>query len=427
MACDYGAQAMPSKTSQNPFHHRAFVLYWSGRLLTNIATMTQSIAIGWHVYAVARLDYSVEHSSFLVGMVGLAQFVPMFVLALLAGETADRYDRRKILLLCPIIQVTCAILFTILALQSRPSLTTIFVVAALLGVARAFSAPAGSALVPALVPPDVLPKAIAWNTLSVQIGMVLGPWLGGVLCAVDPAWANATAGAMYAVAWTAGIGLLMLPINAKPKHKGDSRVKMIREGLHYLWNSKIIFGAISLDLFAVLLGGVTALLPVYARDVLHIGPGGFGLLRSGAALGGGIVTLMLSLRPITRHAGKWMLSSVAVYGVATICFALSANLWLSMVMLVILGAADSVSVFVRQNLVQIVAPNAMRGRISAVSSLFISASNELGEFESGVAARFLGPIGSALFGGFGSIAVTILWAKLFPALRKADRLVPPQE
>lgn len=419
---------MPASPPLNIFRYPAFAFYWTGRFLTNVATMTQSIAVGWQVYSIARLTHSVEQSSFLVGMVGLAQFLPMFALALIAGETADRYDRRKILMICPLVQIVCAIAFTILALQPKPSLEAVFIVAALFGAVRAFSMPAGSALVAALVPADVLPRAVAWNTLSVQGGMVLGPWLGGMLCAVAPFWANAVAGVFYLIASFTGVALLLMPIDAKPKHNGQSRAVMIREGLAYLWSSKIVLGAISLDLFAVLLGGVTALLPVFARDVLDIGPGGFGLLRSGAAIGGGVATLVISRRPITRHAGKWMLLAVAIYGLATIVFALSKMIWLSMMALIILGAADSVSVFVRQSLVQIVTPNHMRGRVAAVAGLFISASNELGEFESGTVARLLGPIGSALFGGIGSILVMAIWAKIFPALSKADRMVaPPKE
>jgi len=413
-------------TSLKVFRHRGFALFWAGKFLTTIATLTQSVAIGWQVYTVARLTMTVEKSSFLVGMVGLAQFVPMFALALLAGETADRYDRRKILLCCAALQMFSAAALTFLATQPVPSLTWLFMIAGLFGVARAFSMPAGTALAPNLVPQDVLPQAVAWNTLSTQGGMVLGPWFGGILCAVAPVWAYATAGMLYFIASFTGVLLLTMKLDAKSQHKGGSRLTLIREGLEYLWSNKIVFGAISLDLFAVFLGGATALLPVFARDILHIGADGFGLLRSGPALGGGLVTLYLSVKPVKRHAGFWMLSAVAVFGIATITFALSNLLWLSMTMLVVLGAADSISVFVRQSLVQIVTPNHMRGRVSAVSGLFISASNELGEFESGVAARVLGPIGSAIFGGAGSIAVTALWAKLFPALRKADRLVPPE-
>ncbi len=394
--------------------------------MTNIARLILTISIGWQVYTVARLTHTIEQSSFLVGMVGLAQFLPLFALSLIAGETADRYERRKILLCCTILQFACALALLLQARSPEPSLTGLFITAAFFGVAMAFSQPAGNALAPRLVPQQILPQAIAWNTLSMQGGMVLGPWLGGMLCAIAPFWAYACASGLYLVAGINCLFLLMMKLDVKPKHKGGSRMTLIREGLVYVWENKLVFGAISLDLFAVFLGGATALLPVYARDILHIGADGFGLLRSGPAIGGGIVTLIISVWPVKRHAGPWMLLAVTVFGAATIVFAVSKLVWLSMAMLIILGAADSISVFVRQSLVQIVTPDHMRGRVSAVSSLFISASNELGEFESGVAARLLGPIGAAIFGGAGSIFVTALWSRMFPALRKADRLMPPK-
>lgn len=406
------------------YRHYAILIF--GRFLANFATFTQSVAIGWQVYTVARMTHSVEQSSFLVGMVGLAQFAPLFALALIAGETADRYDRRKILLVCGILQMTCSAAFTVLALHPQPSLTLIFVIAGLYGVSRAFAGPAMMSLAPSLVPAEVLPKAIPWSTLSVQSGMVLGPWLGGILCSISPTLSYEVAGALYFVSFLTGVYMMFQKINARGKKSDASRLTMIREGLHYLWHSKIVFGAISLDLCAVFLGGATALLPVYARDILNIGPDGFGILRSGPAIGAAIVTLILSVKPIKRHTGKWMLISVVIFGIATTLFAVSRTVWFSLSMLVILGAADSISVYVRQSLVQIMTPNHMRGRVSAVSGLFISASNELGEFESGVAARFLGPVGSVIFGGIGSIVITAIWAKLFPALRKADHLSPPE-
>lgn len=408
------------------FRHKAFAVTWVARLLNHIANLAQSVAVGWSVYSIARQSYDEHESMFLVGMIGLAQFLPMFALALVAGETADRYDRRKILFCCAVWQALCAASFTALSLQPHPALLPIFIVAGFFGVARAFAMPAGSSLVPALVPREILSKAIAWNTLSIQCGMVFGPWLGGILCAVAPALANGTACGFYLISSIASFAILRMDIDAKPKHSGASRATMIREGLMHLRDSKIVLGAISLDLFAVLLGGVTALLPAYARDILDIGPEGFGHLRSSFALGAGLMTLVLALRPIKRHAGKWMLGGVTAYGLATLCFAYSREAAFSMFMLAIAGAADSISVFVRQNLVQILTPDAMRGRVSAVSGLFISASNELGEFESGLAARFLGVVGSAVFGGVGSIAVTCLWARFFPALRRADRLVPAE-
>jgi MFS family permease len=406
-----------SQAKELPFlRYPDFSLLLVARFLSSVAMLTQSVTLGWQVYSLARLDHSIEYSSFLVGMIGLAQFVPMFAFVLLAGETADRYDRRKILIACCALQVVCSASLALLADMERPSLVGIFAVAALFGVGRAFTMPASASMAPMLVPREILPRAIGWNTLAMQGGMVLGPWLGGLLCAISVPAAYGTSALLYVAA---GVAVSFIAANTQPDHKGGARLKLIAEGLAYVWSNKIVFGAISLDLFAVLLGGVTALLPVFARDILHIGPDGFGLLRSGPAIGGGLMALALSTRPIQRDAGFWMLVSVAAYGFATIIFAVSTWIWVSMVALAALGAADAVSVFVRQSLIQIVTPDPMRGRVTAVSSLFISASNELGEFESGVAARFLGPIGAAIFGGVGSIALTGVWAKMFPALRDA--------
>ncbi len=406
-----------SQAKELPFlRYPDFSLLLVARFLSSVAMLTQSVTLGWQVYSLARLDHSIEYSSFLVGMIGLAQFVPMFAFVLLAGETADRYDRRKILLACCALQVVCSASLALLADMERPSLIGIFAVAALFGVGRAFTMPASASMAPMLVPREILPRAIGWNTLAMQGGMVLGPWLGGLLCAISVPAAYGTSALLYVAA---GVAVSFIAANTQPDHKGGGRLKLIAEGLAYVWSNKIVFGAISLDLFAVLLGGVTALLPVFARDILHIGPDGFGLLRSGPAIGGGLMALALSTRPIQRDAGFWMLVSVAAYGFATIIFAVSTWIWVSMAALAALGAADAVSVFVRQSLIQIVTPDPMRGRVTAVSSLFISASNELGEFESGVAARFLGPIGAAIFGGVGSIALTGVWAKMFPALRDA--------
>ncbi|WP_310598764.1 MFS transporter [Desulfobulbus sp.] len=407
------------------FRHSAFTTLWLGRILTNIATLIQSVAIGWLVYTLARQTHDEQYSMFLVGMVGLAQFTPMFLLALLAGETADRYDRRLILLCCGLLQSACAAAFSLLAMQPSVPLGSIFLVAGFFGIARAFGSPALFSVLPALVPREELTRAIAFNTLSVQVGTIAGPWAGGLLCALSPVLATGSSCLLYLVATLAWGLLLRMPITARAAQPaGASRLTMIHEGLRHLWGSKVVLGAISLDLFAVLLGGVTALLPAYAKDVLHIGPEGFGSLRSAFAIGAGATTLALALWPLNRHAGKWMLGSVALYGTATLFFALSRQTGWSMLALAVAGCADSVSVFMRQNLVQLLTPDTMRGRVSAVSGLFISASNELGEFESGVAARLLGIVGSAVFGGVGSLMVTVLWARLFPSLRTADHLAP---
>ncbi|MBF0414977.1 MAG: MFS transporter [Magnetococcales bacterium] len=404
------------------FTHSAFVALWAGRILGNVAAFAQSVAVGWLVYTNARQTYNEQESMFLVGMLGLAQFLPMFALALFAGTAADCYDRRKIILSCNVLQLFCAIGLTYLSLQAAPSLIFIFLISGFFGTARTFEMPARMALTPALVPRDVLPKAIAFNTLGVQFGMIVGPWLGGMLCDYAPSLALAATCGLFFMTSMATLWLLRMPVQGKPQHNGAARLTMIREGLAHLWANKIVFGAISLDLFAVLLGGVTALLPAYAKDILNIGPEGFGQLRSMFALGAGGMTLLLAVRPIQNFAGHWMLGSVVLFGLATLVFALSRQTGLSMAALMVAGAADSISVFVRHNLVQILTPDAMRGRVSAVSSLFISASNELGEFESGIAARYFGIVGSAVFGGIGSIVVTGLWAYLFPALRQVDRL-----
>jgi MFS family permease len=416
--------SQPTAAKFNLLVYPNFCFLLLARFLSSVAMLTQSVTLGWQVYSIARLSYSVGHSSLLVGMIGLMQFLPMFALVLLAGETADRYDRRKILLGCITLQLVCSSTLALIATSSHPSLVAIFAMAGVFGVARAFTMPTSASLGPMLVPREILPRAIGFNSLTMQVGMVIGPWVGGVLCAVSVPAAYATAGAIYFVA---GVALFFIRANTKPNHAGGARLSLIAEGLAYVWSNRVVFGAISLDLFAVLLGGVTALLPVFARDILHIGAHGFGLLRSAPAIGGGLMALTLSLRPIHRDAGFWMLCAVAAYGVATVVFAVSTWLAVSMLALAVLGAADSISVFVRQSLVQLLTPDEMRGRVSAVSSLFISASNELGEFESGVAARFLGPIGAAIFGGVGSVALTGVWAYLFPSLRKAHLSVDMPE
>jgi MFS family permease len=401
------------------FGQRAYLLMWSARLLGNLAAQIQAIAIAWQVYAVARLTGTVAEGAFAVGMIGLAQFLPMFVLALIAGQVADRHDRRVIMALANGVELVSAGALCALAYTGSTALWPIYLIAVAFGAARAFFQPASSALGPTLVPRHLLPRAIAMNSLSWQLASVVGPAIGGLLVAGSAALAFGAAGVLF------GLSILLLLCFASPPQtwkEGASRLEQIREGLHYLWTNRFVLGAISLDLFAVLLGGATALLPVYARDVLHAGSEGFGVLRAAPAIGGVTMAVVLSARPIRRHAGIKMFLAVAGFGLATVVFALSKSVALSVVALALLGGADMISVFVRQSLVQIMTPNEMRGRVAAVSTLFIGASNELGEFESGLAARFLGPIGAALFGGVGSLAVTGLWSALFPELRRADRL-----
>ena len=397
-----------------------FVFFWGARFTATLAVQIQGVTIGWQVYTLAReTGHNEGQGAFLLGMVGLAQFIPLFFLALTAGETADRHDRKMIMTAAIGVDIVCAAALGFLAWSGHTTLWPIFAIAVLFGAGRAFLSPASSAMGPMLVPRPLLPRAIAWNSLSWQSASIIGPALGGLLCAISAATAFGASVVLFLLG-----GLLLLGIKAKtkPVTQPGSRWALIKEGLVYTWRNKIVFGSISLDLFAVLLGGATALLPVFARDVLHVGAEGFGVLRAAPAVGATLVAVILASHTIRRRAGLLMFGAVAVFGAATVVFGLSKYVWLSVGALTVLGAADMVSVYIRQTLVQLVTPDPMRGRVAAVSGLFISASNELGEFESGVAARFLGPVGAAVFGGVGALIVTGAWAKMFPDLRKADRL-----
>ena len=410
---------MPPPSPTNPFAFRDYRLFWAARFAASLGIQAQAVTLGWQVYDVARIDRSVPEAALWVGLIGLAQFIPLFLLALPAGAIVDRRSRRNVMTAALCVEALCAAALAGLALMERPPLLGIFAVAAVFGAARAFIAPSGSALGPMLVPREVLPRAIAANSIAFQFGSIAGPALGGLLIASSTSLSYGVTAGLYVFA---ALLLLLIRTATTPERQPGSRANLIREGLQYVWRTKIVFGAISLDLAAVLLGGATALLPVFARDVLGAGPDVYGLLRAAPAVGAAIVALTLARRPITRFAGPWMFGAVAVFGLMTILFALSREVWLSFAALAVLGAADMVSVFIRQTLIQIVTPDAMRGRVAAVSMLFIGASNELGEFESGIAARLLGPVGAALFGGFGALVVTALWWRWFPDLPRADRL-----
>ena len=410
----------PQPSARALLGERDYIAFWLSRWTGSFAAQIQGVAMGWQMYSLGRAaGYSVKQSSLLVGMLGLAAFVPVFLLTLTAGEIADRHDRKQVLLYCWAGEILTVLILAITTWRGVASIPLLLAVAVLFGSARAFFAPASTALGPMLVPRALLPRAIAWNSLAWQTASILGPAAGGILVAAGASDAYFVTFALYLVS---ALAVLAIRASGQPAVNPGSRWALMKAGLVYVWRQKIVFGAISLDLFAVLLGGATALLPVFARDVLHIGPQGFGILRSGPALGATAVALLLAARPIRHKAGLFMFVGVAVFGAATCVFALSHSLWLSVLALAVLGGADMLSVYVRQTLVQLVTPDPMRGRVAAVSSVFIGASNELGEFESGVTARFLGPIGAALFGGIGALIVTGAWAGLFPALRKADRL-----
>jgi MFS family permease len=399
---------------------RDYLSFWASRWLGSFGSQIQSVTMGWQVYEISRRAHlSIGQSALNVSLIGLITFAPLFILALPAGETADRHDRRAVLLFCFAGESVAVAILAAASFLHFATVPLLLCVALLFGSSRAFFSPASTALGPMMVPREHLPRAIAWNSLAWQSASIAGPAMAGFLIAVSPAASYAATLGLYIVST---IALLLIRRNTRPVVQPGSRMELVKEGLHYVWSNKVVFGAISLDLAAVILGGARALFPAFARDVLHVGPQGFGLLQAGPAVGATAVGLYLAAHPIRRRAGAIMFAGVAVFGAMTVVFGLSHSLWLSVAALAVLGGADMLSVFVRQTLVQLMTPDAMRGRVAAVSTLFISASNELGEFESGIAARLLGVVGAAVFGGVGAMIVTALWARLFPDLRRADRL-----
>lgn len=397
-----------------------YLKFWAARWMGSFGSQIQSVTMGWQVYEISRADHlDIGRSALNVSLIGLITFAPLFFLALPAGEAADRHDRRKVLLMCYAGEIVAVGILVAASLLHFASVPLLLGVALLFGASRAYFSPANTALGPMLVPRELLPRAIAWNSLAWQSAAIAGPAMAGFLIALAPGISYAATLALYLAAVMA---LAMIRRDTRPAAQPGSRLALVKEGLAYVWSQRVIFGAISLDLAAVILGGARALFPAYARDVLHVGPQGFGLLQAGPAIGATLVGLVLAVHPIRRRAGAIMFTGVGVFGAMTVVFGLSHLLWLSVLALAVLGGADMLSVFVRQTLVQLMTPDAMRGRVAAVSTLFISASNELGEFESGLAARFLGVVGAAVSGGVGAMIVTGLWAKMFPALRRADQL-----
>ncbi len=412
---------MTTDASGNPFRIPAYRFFTACRGVSTLGIQIQSTTLVAQIYAVARDHHlSVKVAAFYVGMIGLVQFAPMLLLSLPAGEMADRRDRRTIVIGAMLATSVCAALLLGLTLMGSPPIWALLATAGLFGCVRAFIAPASASLLPMIVPRAALSRAIATNSMVFQVGTIAGPSAAGLILGVaSPALAFAISLVLFLAS-----AAFMYPVRVKhPPAPEGSRWSLMREGLAYVWRTKVLFGAISLDLVAVLLGGVTALLPAFAYDILHVGAQGFGFLRSAPAVGALGMGLYLSRFHIHRYAGALMFGCVALFGAATIVFGLSKLFWLSMLALVALGAADLVSVNIRQTLIQIATPDNMRGRVSSVSMIFISASNELGDFESGVVARALGVVGAAIFGGAGSLAATGLWAWWFPSLRKADKLV----
>ncbi len=382
------------------------------RLPATLAVQMQSVAIGWQVY-------DITHKPLSLGLVGLAQFVPVFGFALITGHVADRFNRRAIVAICLAVQLICSLLLLALVRRGGDGIGPIYGVLFLFGTARAFAGPAMQSLLPSLVPRALLSRAFAWNSSSFQAVTIGGPAIGGFVYALGPAYVYAASSGLFLV--SALLALMIRKPTAPRELKGVDRASVLA-GIRFIRARPAIAGAISLDLFAVLFGGATALLPVYARDILAIGPQGLGILRSAPAVGAVIVGLLLAHRSLGRHAGRTMFVAVAIFGLATIVFGLSRNFFLSLAALFVLGASDMVSVFVRQNLVQRTTPDDMRGRVNAVNSVFIGASNELGEMESGVTAAWLGSVEAVVVGGVGTLVVMVLWLWGFPELRTVDRL-----
>ncbi|MCE4553387.1 MFS transporter [Roseateles cellulosilyticus] len=423
------AEHRPPRLRDHTDYHRLL----AARVTGGAANQMLMVALGWQMYDLTA-------SAWQLGLVGLAQFLPALLLTLPAGHLVDQHDRRLLLAGSLGLQLLVAACLALASVGGWVAPSLILGLSVLLGCARALQMPAQQALMPALVPPALLPRAVAAASSTMQAAIIAGPALGGVLYGLGPAAAGLAhdgqsgAAAHWGAALVYGVSLLLLATavagvlalrhRAAAPQRAAPGLAQLTAGIRFIWQRPVMLGAISLDLFAVLLGGATALLPIFARDILHTGPEGLGLLRSAPAVGAVVVGLWFARRPITRRAGHWLLGAVAVFGLAMIGFALTSSFIVAFLVLLVSGAADMVSVVIRQSIVQLETPDDMRGRVGAVNSVFIGASNQLGEFESGATAAVLGPVGSVLLGGFGVLAVVALWFRLFPALARRDRLHP---
>ncbi len=395
--------------------HPGFTRFLAARLCVSVAVQMQTVAVGWQIYETTRdpLD---------LGLIGLSQFLPFVLLVLPAGHFADRHVRQRVLSGCYAVELLCALLLLAFTLAELTVVWPVFAVMVLFGAARAFAMPTGQALLPNLVPPALFGRAVAVNSTTWQLSTIAGPAVGGLVYLLGAEVVYASVATLLGAAV-----VMMLGVRAPPPPPSEDGISVhaLLEGLRFVYRRKIVFAAISLDLFAVLFGGATALLPAYASDVLAVGPEGLGLLRAAPGVGAAIVAVALAWRPLTRHVGPTMLGGVALFGVATIIFGVSENFLVSLAALAVLGAADMVSVYVRHLLVQLETPDAIRGRVSAVSAVFIGASNELGEFESGVTAAWWGLKPAVVVGGVASVLIAGLWTRWFGELRRMDRFPQP--
>ncbi len=403
----------PTDTSRYAaFAHPAFMRYWLARFAATMAVQIVTVAVGWQIYDLTRNPFD-------LGLIGLIEFMPALLLVFVTGMAADRFGRRMIMGISAIVEAGCAIALLALTITGGISATAVFMIIAVFGIARAFFGPASSALLPNIVPVPLFANAVAWNSSAWQLASIVGPALGGLLYGISPQAAYGTATVMMlAAAW--------LSFTIQQEHEGKTSERAsfsdFLGGFAYIWKEKVVLGAISLDLFAVLLGGAVALLPVYARDILELGPTGLGLLRAAPGIGAIGVAVLLTGTPIRDHAGRIMFACVALFGVFTTVFGFSTLAWVSIAALAAAGAADMVSVYIRETLIQIWTPDRLRGRVNAVNMVFVGASNELGSFRAGSMAALVGAVPAVVFGGIGAVAIAGLWAWLFPELRKARRL-----
>lgn len=392
--------------------HPGYLNFAASRVFSSLSFQCVAIAMGWMIY-------DQTHSAFALALVGLCQFLPMVLLTFVVGHVADRFDRRRIGLVCQLIQAVVSALLAVGCWQNWLAPAGILSAVTILGATVAFERPTMAALLPSIMPSSMLQRAIATSTSMMQTALIVGPSLGGLLYGIDPVAPFVVASVLFAIA---SINVISIKMEWTPAKREPVTLTSIFAGVSFIKSRPVMLGTISLDLFAVLLGGATALLPMFARDILHAGPWGLGLLRAAPAIGALAMSIVLARRPLTSKVGAKMLSAVAVFGVATVFFALSTNIALSIAALLVVGASDTVSVVVRSSLVQLLTPDEMRGRVNAVNSLFIGTSNQLGEFESGMLAGVMGPVAAGVIGGVGTIVVVLLWARLFPDLRKVKTL-----
>lgn len=392
------------------FRHGGFARYWTARFASAFATQIVGVSVGWQIYDLTRNPLD-------LGLIGLIQFLPSLLLFLITGEAADRFGRRMIMSICVAVEAGCAAAILLLTLRGLTGPLPIFLVLAAFGVARAFFGPASQSLVANLVPQKDLAGAIAWNSTSWQTATIVGPVAGGLLYGVSAETAYGTATALFCIAL---LLILSVPRPAQRTEREKRSLHALLAGFRYIRGEKVVLGAISLDMFAVLLGGAVALLPVYARDILQMGPWGLGLLRAAPGLGAIAMAFYLTANPIRHRAGLAMFVAVGIFGLSTTVFGLSEIAWLSIGALAVMGAADMVSVYIRQTLIQLWTPDRLRGRVSAVNMVFVGASNELGEFRAGGMAALIGTVPAVVLGGIGSVAVAVLWSRWFPALRRVN-------